>query len=233
LDGRPQCCSVRERARALRPRYAKRQLEMLRQLQEQDPSTFALMMRGNEAVPEGVDPVAEGAAVIARQLERWSTYEAALQMAPEAKRVADRATWEPWLRRYRERIAAELAGAPEGEAAAAAARVAAMNAVNPKFILRNYLAQRVIQADDASMDEACKMPKNATRQGLSDAHWTDSGFPFTFWFGRGRSCARCTRCSPARSTSTPSWRTTALTGSGPRAPATLCSAAPPERVCHS
>jgi len=159
---------VRERARALRPRYAKRQLEMLRQLQEQDPNTFALMMRGNEAVPEGVDPVAEGAAVIARQLERWATFEDALQMAPEAKRTADRAAWEPWLRRYRERIAAELAGAPEGEAAAAAAaRVAAMNAVNPKFILRNYLAQRVIQADDASMDEVRKDAKgNAEKATL-------------------------------------------------------------------
>jgi serine/tyrosine/threonine adenylyltransferase len=57
---------------------------------------------------------------------------------PPAEAFADRPRWEAWRDRYRLRLAAE--GSVD------AARQAAMNAVNPKFVLRNYLAQQAIAA---------------------------------------------------------------------------------------
>ena len=133
-----QCATVKELARSRRPRHPRRQLEALRRLQEQDPSTFAVLMQGRTAgAPE--DAVREGAEMIALELERWQEHDALLAQAPEAKRLSDRARWAPWLQRYADRIGRELSGSGD-----AAARAAAMNRVNPKFILRNYLAQRAI-----------------------------------------------------------------------------------------
>ena len=51
--------------------------------------------------------------------------------APRARLVA-------WLRRYGERVRRD--GVPDAE------RRAAMNRVNPKYVLRNYLAQQAIDA---------------------------------------------------------------------------------------
>ena len=48
------------------------------------------------------------------------------------------AAWQAWLQRYRQRLALEPRTAPE--------RRAAMNAVNPKYVLRNYMAQLAIDA---------------------------------------------------------------------------------------
>jgi uncharacterized protein YdiU (UPF0061 family) len=48
------------------------------------------------------------------------------------------ARWHAWLARYRQRLAAD--GRPDAE------RAAAMNRVNPRYVLRNYLAQLAIDA---------------------------------------------------------------------------------------
>jgi uncharacterized protein YdiU (UPF0061 family) len=50
----------------------------------------------------------------------------------------NRSEWYDWQRRYRDRLA--------GEARGDAARSAAMAAVNPAYVLRNYLAQNAIEA---------------------------------------------------------------------------------------
>jgi uncharacterized protein YdiU (UPF0061 family) len=57
--------------------------------------------------------------------------------SPDALRALD-ATLEPWLSRYRERITAE-----RGDEAR---RGAEMRCVNPKFVLRNHLAQAAIES---------------------------------------------------------------------------------------
>jgi uncharacterized protein YdiU (UPF0061 family) len=54
---------------------------------------------------------------------------------------ADRAGWYEWQRDYRARLALEAT--PEFDDAA---RHAAMKSVNPKYVLRNYLAQQAIEA---------------------------------------------------------------------------------------
>ena len=53
----------------------------------------------------------------------------------------DREAFDAWYRRYRERLLQE--GSDDSE------RQARMNAVNPKYILRNYLAQQAIEKAQA------------------------------------------------------------------------------------
>jgi len=62
---------------------------------------------------------------------------------------ADRAVLDEWLRAYRERLRAERS--------ADAARHAAMLAVNPKFVLRNHLAQAAIAA--AQQRDYCEISR--------------------------------------------------------------------------
>nr|WP_313177576.1 YdiU family protein [Massilia sp.] len=62
----------------------------------------------------------------------------------------DRAAFDGWAERYRERLRAE--GSVD------AARRAAMNRVNPKYILRNYLAQQAIErAQNGDFSEVTKL----------------------------------------------------------------------------
>ena len=65
------------------------------------------------------------------------TDEAALRDAPLRDLFIDRAAFDEWALRYRARLRAEAS--VDGQ------RRAAMNRVNPKYILRNYLAQQAIE----------------------------------------------------------------------------------------
>jgi len=66
-----------------------------------------------------------------------------------------RPAFAAWLQRYAARLAADVADV--ADAAPAAERRAAMNRVNPRFVLRNYLAQQAIeraeQGDPTLIDE--------------------------------------------------------------------------------
>jgi len=62
----------------------------------------------------------------------------------EQERDAARDAWTQWLARYAARVSAQSPGAE-----ARAERAAAMNRANPKYVLRNYLAQQAIDAAHA------------------------------------------------------------------------------------
>ncbi len=55
-----------------------------------------------------------------------------------AKAATDRSAWAAWLARYAARLRAEAAAGADG-----AARIAAMNAVNPRYVLRNWCGLRL------------------------------------------------------------------------------------------
>ena len=71
--------------------------------------------------------------------------------------TADAATW---IDRYERRLEREARPAPE--------RAAAMNAANPRIVLRNHLAQEVIEASQAGDDEPVRRLLAALRNPYSD-----------------------------------------------------------------
>jgi len=83
-----------------------------------------------------LDALAEARADYTNAFRALSTSEEAL-----LAQFADQARIRTWLEAYRARLAAEGSSAPE--------RYASMKRVNPKFVLRNYLAQQAIAAAEA------------------------------------------------------------------------------------
>ena len=77
---------------------------------------------------------------MAADLQRLQRAEALANLSPAGKAAADRAAWGRWLERYGARLQREARAGGD-----AAARVNAMRAANPKFILRNWVAQQAIE----------------------------------------------------------------------------------------
>ena len=81
----------------------------------------------------------------------------------ESKREKDTKLWVEWMERYRERLKKEVEDIRESEEAvgkACALRVEVMNRNNPKYVLRNYIAQRAIEkAEKGDYSEARKVLK--------------------------------------------------------------------------
>ena len=74
--------------------------------------------------------------------------------------LGGKANGAAWIARYLERL--------ERESRPAAERVAAMNAVNPRIVLRNHLAQEAIEASQAGDDEPVRRLLAALRRPFSD-----------------------------------------------------------------
>ena len=86
------------------------------------------------------------------------------------------ATWQPWFSRYRERLSLERRDD--------ATRLAAMNLVNPKYILRNYIAQRAIDravagdySEIARVHETLRAPYDEWPDREGDAQGPPPGEP--------------------------------------------------------
>lgn len=84
------------------------------------------------------------------EVRKVRRYTELVDMTEEEKQTTDKALWSQWLASYKERLERDNAKAAEdGVADAASTRVAAMNSVNPSFVLRNHIAQSAIaRAED-------------------------------------------------------------------------------------
>eukprot|EP00197_Chlamydomonas_leiostraca_P006379 CAMPEP_0202866778 /NCGR_PEP_ID=MMETSP1391-20130828/8355_1 /ASSEMBLY_ACC=CAM_ASM_000867 /TAXON_ID=1034604 /ORGANISM="Chlamydomonas leiostraca, Strain SAG 11-49" /LENGTH=630 /DNA_ID=CAMNT_0049546761 /DNA_START=152 /DNA_END=2041 /DNA_ORIENTATION=+ len=102
-------------------------LTMLLQLAQRDPALLAQL---------GATP-----GMIQEEAERHKASEKLRAMSAQDKARADRTAWAQWLTRYGERLGREVAAGADP-----AARVATMNATNPRFVLRNWMAHEAIQA---------------------------------------------------------------------------------------
>lgn len=73
------------------------------------------------------------------------------KMSAADKAKADRGVWESWLAAYKGRLEKEAFGAEAAAKgwASAAERAQAMDATNPKYILRNYIAENAIAAAES------------------------------------------------------------------------------------
>ncbi|XP_011840995.1 PREDICTED: selenoprotein O [Mandrillus leucophaeus] len=125
-----QCASLEELRLAFRPQMDPRQLSMMLMLAQSNPQLFALM--GTRAG-------------IARELERVEQQSRLEQLSMAELQSRNQGHWADWLQAYRARLDKDLEGARDA-AAWQAERVRVMHANNPKYVLRNYIAQNAIEA---------------------------------------------------------------------------------------
>lgn len=83
-----------------------------------------------------------------QQVERLARFSEIAELDPGQKAQADRAKWEAWLGGFSARLGKEEFGAAAAGAgwASAEERARRMDATNPKYILRNYIAENAIAA---------------------------------------------------------------------------------------
>lgn len=127
--------TLRELKRASRPRYHRHQLALLAQLKERDLNTFLIITGGD---PDFIEV----------ETAKWEAYDKLDKLTAEEKSEGDRAKWATWIAAYKTRVLSELSSSKQSVAEFAAHRRESMNKANPKFVLRNYLAQNAIKAAD-------------------------------------------------------------------------------------
>src|SRR5690606_27637891 len=94
------------------------------------------------------------------EIEKYNKMADIKDLTEEAKRAKETRLWRRWLRVYRARLQREVEDVESDSEADAvrAERVRVMNRNNPKYILRNYIAQTAIEkAEKGDFSEAQKV----------------------------------------------------------------------------
>lgn len=125
-----QCASMEELKVAFRPQMDPRQLSMMLMLAQSNPQLFALI--GTKAN-------------INKELERIEQFSKLQQLTAADLLSKNKRHWKEWLQKYRVRLEKEIESVSNADVWNAE-RVKIMNSNNPKYILRNYIAQNAIEA---------------------------------------------------------------------------------------
>uniref|UniRef100_A0ACB8FQA5 Uncharacterized protein n=1 Tax=Sphaerodactylus townsendi TaxID=933632 RepID=A0ACB8FQA5_9SAUR len=139
-----QCASIEELKVAYKPQMDPRQLSMMLMLAQSNPQLFALIGTKSN---------------INKELERIEQFSKLQQLTAAELLSRNKEHWKDWLLKYRVRLEKELehisdAGAWNAE------RVKVMSLNNPKYILRNYIAQNAIEAaENGDFSEVQKVLK--------------------------------------------------------------------------
>lgn len=114
-------------------------------------------------------------AFLEQQVEHLGRFAELMETSAEAKAEEDRGKWERWLALYSARLGKEevgKAGAGGAGWASAAERARAMDATNPKYILRNYIAENAIAAaEGGALNRGCRSVR-AHKRMLPSHHAT-------------------------------------------------------------
>uniref|UniRef100_A0A8D0G6N1 Selenoprotein O n=1 Tax=Sphenodon punctatus TaxID=8508 RepID=A0A8D0G6N1_SPHPU len=125
-----QCASLEELKVAFRPQMDPRQLSMMLMLAQSNPQLLALI--GTKAN-------------INKELDRIEQFSKLQQLTAADLLSRNKGHWKEWLQKYRARLEKEIGSVSDAEVWNAE-RVKIMNSNNPKYILRNYIAQNAIEA---------------------------------------------------------------------------------------
>uniref|UniRef100_UPI00358FB6D1 protein adenylyltransferase SelO, mitochondrial n=1 Tax=Myxine glutinosa TaxID=7769 RepID=UPI00358FB6D1 len=125
------CASLAEMQEAFRARMHPSQLRLMMSLAESNP--MLLTHLGGQARLEA-------------ELERAKKLLAMQNMSESGKKERDTEMWTAWLQAYRERLKKDFEVSGVALEEWNASRTKIMNSANPKYILRNYIAQRAIDA---------------------------------------------------------------------------------------
>jgi len=133
-----QCCSISTRLATLTLRIPEVQLRRIQQLMVEKPEMF------NQPGME------EQNTLIEAEIDRLRQRDALRQQTPEAKAEADTATWRKWLDSYVQALSVELAEAQrrwpsKSVSDLVSERTLWQNGANPRYILRNWIAQSIIE----------------------------------------------------------------------------------------
>lgn len=128
-----QCASLGELRAAHQPRMDPRELSMILTLAQSNPRLFQFL-----SSKKGVS----------KELERIEKLSELQEVTEAELRERHGTLWTEWLHKYRARLAQEAEGVSDIEDLEAE-RVKVMDSTNPRFILRNYIAQNAIEAAES------------------------------------------------------------------------------------
>lgn len=160
-----QCASLEELKAANKPSMDPRELAMLLSMAQSNPALFQMI---------------SDRTTIARQLDRLSKLKDLMETSQEELNTKQAEEWSRWITRYRKRLARDLEGQSDVQAAQEE-RVRVMDGTNPRVVLRNYIAQNAIEAaengDFSEVQRVLKVLEKpfSSQPGLELPVWADGG----------------------------------------------------------
>lgn len=148
-----QCSTMEELQSSYAPRMDPRQLAMFMSILRTAPELAALDKGFRQVVIE------------VERAEKLSKLE---EMTEAEKKAEDASLWNEWIDKYMMRLKFDISGITDVEAANAK-RIQVMNSNNPKFILRNYIAQNAIDAAEKGDFSEVRSVLNLLQSPYSDA----------------------------------------------------------------
>nr|XP_054752164.1 protein adenylyltransferase SelO, mitochondrial-like [Lytechinus pictus] len=141
-----QCCGVEELRKANSPRIHPSQLQMLMMISQSNPSLLEQLFGGSST--------------LRKELAKLEKAKELISLTEEQKRSDDSAVWSKWLDEYKLRLMKETEDTPTDLKELNQRRVEVMNATNPRFILRNYIAENAInEAENGNFSEVQRVLK--------------------------------------------------------------------------
>lgn len=143
-----QCCSLEALIESCQSGMDARQFQM-----------FLLLMQMN---PEILEQLGKGPVAIERVMAKMEHAEKLKKLKPEEKLMNDDKMWTEWIEKYNKRLQKEVIDIKDIEILEKLQneRIEIMNNNNPRFILRNYIAENAIkEAENGDFSEVRRVLK--------------------------------------------------------------------------